>query len=264
MDCLEARRKAATDEQAASHMATCKMCNAVLAHPEVEMALRAAAAALVAPANMPDPWPRLQSLLVAERGPRAWLRSLPRGWVATTGFVLSLMVILAVDLSARGPHWDRWPLWHQLATLIGGSALLGGGLAQGLRSVFDAPTKAELWATGALAIGAGILLAMTPSILGAPPDTAPLAWALFTRQAWGCMGFGFLCTVPLLVWLGASHRWQPTRPARRFASAATAALVGMLALEVRCPAVGLMHRLVAHASLGLILGAVSLLISLFM
>ena len=260
MDCLEARRTAATSSQAANHVATCKMCNAVLAHPELETTLRQAAAALAAPAHLPDPWPSLQGKLASEQGVRFWLRSLPRGWVATLGLMVGLVVIALIHLRARGPHWDLWPLWRQLAVLVGGGALLAGGLSLGLRSLFEPPHKAVLWATGIAAIGAGILLAWAPVLLGASADDGPFVLnAAFMRQAFACARFGFFCVLPLLLWLAISHRWQPARPARRFASAASAALLGMLALEVHCPAVGLMHRLVGHASLGLALAIVALL-----
>ena len=263
MDCLEARRRAATDESAALHVATCSMCHAVLAHPDVEAALRASALALVAPANLPDPWPRLQAQLAAERGPLAKLRALPRGWVAVCGLNLSLLVLLGVEMRARGPHWDLWPLWHQLATLIGGTTLLGGGLSLGLRAVFFAPRKIALWAVGFAAVAAGVVLALTPAPLGASSIASTLSKnRALSAQALDCLRFGFLCTLPLLGWLAVSHRWQPRRPARRFAIATTAALCGMLALEVHCPATSTVHRLVAHASLASVFGLAALATSL--
>lgn len=259
MDCLIARRQAGQSPDADHHIATCPLCQAVLGNPGVDDTLRAASQALLQPTGPQDMWPSLQQALALDTGPRAWLRALPRRWVVVVGWLVALGVIMLVHSHARGPHWDARTSLHHAVVIVGGAALLGVGLALSLRSIFSPARSSVLWVVGGMALLAAVTMALHPG--GVPAAGAPMQFdRVFFNQAGGCLNFGFFATVPVLAWLMMTQRWQPRRPAQRFTAAAAAALTGMIALEIKCPAVGVMHRLVGHASLVAALGIVSIVI----
>ncbi|MDD9939973.1 MAG: hypothetical protein OXU20_02825 [Myxococcales bacterium] len=122
-------------------------------------------------------------------------------------------------------------------------------------------TDGALWSRLGLGLGVGFVMAFLPlvvSLVPAPMSEAQAAMPMWQRTM-GCLSFGIGSAVPLYVLLRAMGRGQRMSP---WLSAVAAGAMGNLALQLHCGSGDPIHRLSGHATVGLVLVAVTALLLL--
>ncbi len=193
---------------------------------------------------------QLEADLAREQGLRARLRSLPAP-VRTALLLLGAFGVVAlVALVRPRMDLDHYPMGRLLlfAVLIGGLTAFVVPLLS--RGPHQAPPRTGPWALG-LSLAVPVALAVLPAAHTAGHDlTLP-----FALSALACFAFGTVTGLPalLLAWL--VERQDPQPIARALLAAATAGLVGNMALQAHCPITTPLHLLVSHAVIGAVLVA---------
>jgi hypothetical protein len=233
MECDDARQSLRKQEHSAAlseHIASCSLC--------------AALHASAAPKPATPDWQTIAAGIAAE--PSHALHAWSHRGVWIVAVLLSMTIVEAV--AAGIPALDlarRSPLL--LTIVLGtGTLLTGLGLIWHLRPLYRpalTPTYRHGFVAAVIALSVGTAFLPWPLTTSHIPDGSTVALAA------RCFAFGALLASPLLVWLTLAE--PRTRPSVHTAllGLATAALVGVMGLELHCPVPGLAHRLLGHASL---------------
>lgn len=191
-----------------------------------------------------------------ERGFRAWLRSRSTPVRALVPFAAMALVAVFVALFKRRPDIPSFPAGLFAGVIALYVLLIGAAVALELRPLqrsAPAPWLRPLLVVGALAIP--VLIAVLPLAHHAPLAYAPPGKS-FAALAFGCFTFGLVLAVPALLFLWASDRVAHRSFRLALLAAGFGGLVGNLVLQLHCPVTDPAHRLLGHASIGLVLAIV--------
>jgi len=236
-----------------AHAEGCPQCSTLLADDgRLGTALSAEWDALKADAL---PFAGVEALVKDEVGWRAWLRSRPspvRFLFAAAGFG----VVTALGLRHLRPDIGLVPA-VELGGLLATFGFFGGLAAGRALPVVGAPPK-RLPAEGILA--AALAVPFVAAFVRTATSVVPAAdAATFARQAWSCFSYGALLTVPLVEILWLMDRGAGPR-SRVYQGAAAAGLAANAALTLHCANATSAHLLVGHATIGIALAVVAVLV----
>ena len=209
-----------------------------------------------------DPaWVALQANLRAESAPGGWLRN--RG--TPLRIVLSLSVpavLVGWNLVAkRRADWDAYPT----PRLLGEAALLlvslWAAIHFALRPLHLPPRNRLRRVVNVVALAVPVgLAALGPAHL-AHPASLQGSGLDFWPRALACLQFGAAMAVPAILVLWWADRAQGRRLALAALAAAVGGLTGNFVLHIHCAITDPLHLLVGHASIGLLLIPLLLLVA---
>lgn len=190
-----------------------------------------------------------ESTREADRLPRMRLRAASTS--VRRALAIGSFVAIAFFTYATAGRADLavYPLPRFLAECLAYATLLGASLALALRPqhVPTLPRRVVALFTGATLL-ATVVLAVAP-----PPHHLPLFLVEGFHASWTdglpCLYIGLLLGLPIYFVARVLDRGTPLSSVL---AAASAGLMGNLALELHCPSVDARHRLVGHASVGFV------------
>ncbi|MFO0692272.1 MAG: hypothetical protein U0230_01830 [Polyangiales bacterium] len=185
----------------------------------------------------------------ADRSPRMRLRAAPTS--VRRAIAIASFVAIAIFTYATAGRTDLalYPLGRFVAECLAYATLLGTSLALALRPqhVPSLPRPVVSLFTAATLL-ATVALAVAP-----PPHHLPLFLVEGFHASWTdglpCLYIGLLLGLPVYFLARVLDRGTPLSSVL---AAASAGLMGNLALELHCPSVDARHRLVGHASVGFV------------
>jgi hypothetical protein len=202
------------------------------------------------------------ALVERERGAAAWLRSRPTS--ARIGLVVGAIGVATFAVLALMPRPDLgvYPIVRLAAAVA--TYALGAGLAvrAALRPLQASPLPGAV--RGAI-LGLALLLpfaiAAAPAAHLAHPASIAGAEASLLSTALPCFLFGAAFGLPVLLLLLAASRGGVRAWTALLLPAAAAGLAGILVLELHCPITHPPHLTLGHATIGLALAGVLLVIT---
>ncbi len=193
----------------------------------------------------------IQEAIQRERGPRAWLRSLPTrtrmAGVAMWAALLITAVAIVTPRAARGPV----PLFRVVPVVAALAALATVALRIVLRPLQSPPPSRREIAT---CFVAGLLAPAVFALLPGPgPAVTSIAGFSSCTATTGCFVIGLVPGALVLVALRLLDRGGYGSRDGAFIAAITGGLVGNIALELHCPITTPQHLLLGHATVGVAL-----------
>lgn len=185
------------------------------------------------------------------RSPLAWLRSRPTSLRLGLVLVGTLAAGILVGLSARRPDLADYPvarLTLELGLLGTILAMILGLASRPLIRPSLSPARLALALLATALVALGIALVPGPELRahGSLGPIAPPNWA----SGVPCMSIGVLAAVPAYLLVRLFDRGSRTTT---YLAAAAAGLVANFALTLHCPLGDVAHRVLTHASQGVIL-----------
>jgi hypothetical protein len=237
------------------HLADCASCRFILEEG------RDVARALAAGSPRPEALElaslerQLHLRVEAERGVLAWARALPRTLrLAMVAALIALEVIFVLELLRRS-DLDVYPR-ARMGMILAAYAVLA--LVTGwhaLRPLYLPPTPA--WKKR-LVLGVGLLLPLGIAVLPEVPTTVGTAGFHHAKDAFYCVADGGLIALAVLLLVRALDRGGHAGFAHAAAAAITAGAAGLLALQLQCPFNQPAHLVLGHATLPVLIVAVTL------
>lgn len=254
--CDDTRKRLTSDgewsDAALEHLATCAVCR--------EMADSVSAVELLGGSRPPlEPlalshlMSRTERDIAKERGPFAWLRSRSSSQRMVVGFCVALAPAVAQLTLARRCDLGSYPLPRLLLVV----ALYAGALALAERTILlplHRPLRLrKRWLVTVLALALPFVVAASAPAYVDPNAISTIAQGSLLRQAWICMRYGALLSLPAIILFFAMDRQLGRGRGFFTALAGLGALIGNLTLLLHCPIEEPAHQWVGHASIGLLL-----------
>jgi hypothetical protein len=247
MDCDEIRDAlraggAPNGPEVDRHVGGCASCRLLLAD-EARLG-RVLAEDEPAPSARSRVWAAVEEGVLRDRGPRAFLRSRPTG--QRVALVLLAMLFVSA-IGARGYHvpWSFWSLGWTIGFLI--LALVGVG------SVLRPLGRSTLPPALTLVLVAATVSLPAVQALGEPAFSVTEMPQATLRRAVSCFFFGAALSAPVVALLWALDRAERIRSRGVVWLGAIGGLSANAALTLHCAVDDHVHRLTAHAPVGIAL-----------
>ncbi len=242
------RRGDALDEPAvAGHVAECASCTVLVdGGAPMARALDAEGASLEFDAMFAE----LEASVEKERGPVAWLRSMPTAWRSVLAVLGAALVPVLVALVWGRVDRDVYPTERWALDL----AILAGPIGLALLAVMRPLHRSAWprWVQPAVVLASVLALLALP-LIGPPhhahPSSVVGAGEDLVPRAMVCMSLGTILGLPMMLWLAVLLRRGTGWSRPLMLAAVCAASVGSIAIFMHCPIVTPEHLLLGHATI---------------
>ena len=241
------RGEARDDPLVAGHVAECASCQVLVeGGTSMARALDAEDASLDLDAMLAG----LEASVERERGPVAWLRSLPTSWRSVLAVLGAMLVPVAVALAWGRVDRDVYPTERWILDLAMLAAPIGLALLAVMRPLHR-PAWPR-WVQPAVVLAAVLALLAVP-LVGPPHEAHPAsvigAGEDLVPRAMVCMSVGTILGLPMMLWLAVLLRRGSGWSRPLMLAAACSASVGALAIFMHCPIVTSEHLLLGHTTI---------------
>jgi hypothetical protein len=198
-----------------------------------------------------------------ERGVSAWLRSRGHAQQLTLGIALAVAPALIVSFVAHRADLRVYPTWRLgvfVAGLLFASLLTLQAL---LRPLYVPRSRTSEGVSSVLAFGLPLLLGVLAPAHAVALDHGDPSTQTVVSQAYACLRLGILVGLPSLLLLLAMDRVQHARFRFTALAAGLGGVVGNLTLLMHCANEQRAHRLLGHATVGVSLLLLCVIVSSF-